>query len=57
MTLHSVDGALVRALAVVERRGFSIRDVRASRERDSITMVLDVHSPDRQIENLCRQVR
>ena len=57
LTLHNVDGALVRALAMVERRGFSIRDVRASQEQDSISVALEVHSPDRQVDNLCRQIR
>ncbi len=57
LTLHNVDGALVRTLAMVERRGFSIRDVRANVEQDSISVVLDVHSPDRQVDNLCRQIR
>ena len=57
LTLHHVDGALVRTLATVERRGFSIRDVRASLEDGSIRVVLEVHSPDRQVDNLCRQIR
>ena len=57
LTLHNVDGALVRTLGMVERRGFSIRDVRARVEDDSIGVVLEVHSPDRQVDNLCRQIR
>ena len=56
LTLHPVDGALVRALALAERRGFSISTLSTHVEGGARQVSLEVHSPDRSIENLCRQL-
>ncbi len=56
LTLQPVDGALVRVLSLVERRGFSIRSLRASRSESGMEVGLEVHAEERSVENLCRQV-
>ena len=56
LTLQPVDGALVRVLSLVERRGFSIRSLRANRSEGEIEVGLEVHAEDRSVENLIRQV-
>ncbi len=56
LTLHPVDGALLRVLAMVERRGFSIGDLTARQEDGCTEVVLDVMTQDRSFETLCRQL-
>ncbi len=56
LTLRRVDGALLRALAMVERRGFSIGDLTARQAGDCTEVVLDVMTVDRSFETLCKQL-
>jgi acetolactate synthase II small subunit len=56
LTLKPVDGALVRVVALAERRGFSIRELSTILEKDSRDVVLEVVSADRSVDNLCRQL-
>lgn len=55
VTLKPVDGALVRVLALAERRGFSIRDLTTRLDGGFIDLELEVAS-DRSVDNLCRQL-
>lgn len=56
LTLRRVDGALLRVLAMVERRRFSIGDLTARHEGDCTEVVLDVMTNDRSFETLCKQL-
>ncbi len=56
LTLRRVDGALLRVLAMVERRGFSIGDLTARQERDRTEVVLDVMTHDRSFATLREQL-
>ena len=56
LTLRRVDGALLRVLAMVERRRFSIGDLTARQEGDCTEVVLDVMTSDRSFETLCKQL-
>lgn len=56
LTLKPVDGALIRVLALAERRGFSIRNVAMRLVGGARDVVLEVDSSDRSVDNLCRQL-
>ncbi len=56
LTLQPVDGALVRVLSLVERRGFSIRNLRVCRSESEMEVEMEVQAEERSVENLCHQV-
>ena len=53
LVLSSRRGALVRALSLVERRGFRVSDVASD---GSTIVTLCVEAPERSFENLCHQL-
>ena len=58
MTLRRVEGALVRTLGLIERRGFAVTSISTSPEQSGqqLEIILEVESTDRSVEVLIRQV-
>jgi len=57
--MHNRDGALLRLIGLVERRGFRVRglDTELSSDGTCMDVVMALSGPGRDVENLSRQVR
>ncbi len=56
LTLTVAEGALLRALGTIERRGFRIADIACRGQPGALTVDLDVEGPRPTIEVLLRQL-
>ncbi|MHC5063067.1 MAG: ACT domain-containing protein [Planctomycetota bacterium] len=58
VTLRPIEGALMRLLSMVERRGFPIHSAQAAMREDSSSMEvrLSIQDPARSMDNLCKQL-
>jgi acetolactate synthase small subunit len=57
MNLHKVEGALVRLLGLIERRGFAVTSMNACTDEHHVEVTVDVHSAGRSVETLTRQIQ
>ena len=57
--MHNRDGALLRLIGLVERRGFRVRglDTELSCDGTCMEVELELSGPGRDVENLSRQVQ
>ena len=58
LTIQRVEGAIVRTLGLIERRGFAVTSIDASADDSDqqMELTIEVHSPQRSPEALARQV-
>jgi len=58
LTIQRVEGAVIRTLGLIERRGFSVTSINTVAEDASphMEMTLEIHSPQRSAETLARHV-
>lgn len=58
LNIDRAEGAIVRTLGLIERRGFTVTGITtaAGESEHQMKMTLEVYSPDRPIEVLARQV-
>lgn len=57
MNLHKVEGALIRLLGLIERRGFAVTSMNACTDEHSVEVTVDIHSAGRSVETLTRQIQ
>ena len=57
MNVHKVEGALVRLLGLIERRGFAVTSMNAMTEEHHVEVTVSVHSAGRSVETLTRQIQ
>ncbi|MGB5211837.1 MAG: ACT domain-containing protein [Gammaproteobacteria bacterium] len=58
LTIRRVEGAMVRALGLIERRGFAVTSINASENEPAqeLELIIGLRSADRSIDVLARQV-
>lgn len=58
MTIHKVEGAIIRLLGLIERRGFSVTEMNALADEAAQRVEITVHvtSAGRSIETLAKQI-
>jgi acetolactate synthase small subunit len=58
LTIQRVEGAVIRTLGLIERRGFSVTSINTASDEASphMEMTLEIHSPQRSVETLARHV-
>lgn len=58
MTIQQVEGAIIRLLGLIERRGFSVRAMKAHSDdaAQQVEITVDVFSAGRSVETLARQI-
>ncbi len=58
LTIQRVEGALIRALGLIERRGFAVTSINAETHPSAqqMELVIELRSPGRSVETLARQV-
>jgi len=58
LTIQRVEGAIIRTLGLIERRGFAVTSIDASPDESphQMELTLEVYSPQRSAEVLARQV-
>ena len=59
MNVHKVEGALVRLLGLIERRGFAVTSMNAHPDESAqhVEVTVSVHSAGRSVETLARQIQ
>ncbi|NGP52324.1 ACT domain-containing protein [Thioalkalivibrio sp. XN8] len=57
MNLHQVEGALIRLLGLIERRGFAVTSMNAYTGEQHVEVTVDIHSAGRSVETLTRQIQ
>jgi len=58
MNIHKVEGAMIRLLGLIERRGFSVTAMKAHSDEaaQQVEITIDVWSAGRSVETLARQI-
>jgi len=58
LTIQRVEGAIIRTLGLIERRGFAVTSIDATADDSAqqMELTIEVHSPQRSAEVLARQV-
>lgn len=57
LTIHRVEGAVIRALGLIERRGFELASIATtSQDAQQMELTIELRSPGRPVEVLARQV-
>ncbi|UCC13522.1 MAG: ACT domain-containing protein [Gammaproteobacteria bacterium] len=58
LTIQRVEGALIRALGLIERRGFAVTSIDASADEaaQQMELTIEVRSPGRSADVLARQI-
>ena len=58
LTIQRVEGALIRALGLIERRGFAVTSIDASADEaaQQMELTIEVCSPGRSVDVLARQI-
>lgn len=58
ITIRRVEGAIIRTLGLIERRGFAVTSVSTNDSacETEMTLALTVESPERSVEVLIRQI-
>ena len=58
LTLQRVEGAVIRTLGLIERRGFAVTSIQTDSDSESphMELTLEVHSGQRSAETLTRHV-
>lgn len=57
MNLHKVEGALIRLLGLIERRGFAVTSMNACTDEHQVEVTVDIFSTGRSVETLTRQIQ
>lgn len=59
MNIHKVEGALIRLLGLIERRGFAVTSMNAHPDESAqhVEVTVHVHSAGRSVETLTRQIQ
>ena len=59
MNIYKVEGALIRLLGLIERRGFSVTSMNAHADegQQHVEVTVHVHSTGRSVETLARQIQ
>ena len=59
MKIYKVEGALIRLLGLIERRGFSVTSMNAHADESAqhVEVTVHVHSAGRSVETLARQIQ
>jgi len=58
MNIHKVEGAIIRLLGLIERRGFSVTAMNAHTDEASqqVEITVHLHSAGRSVDTLARQI-
>jgi acetolactate synthase regulatory subunit len=58
LTIEKVEGAIIRTLGLIERRGFSVTsiDARADESAGEMELVIELSGSGRPVETLARQI-
>lgn len=58
LTIQWVEGALVRALGLIERRGFAVTSIKAAADpaAQQMELTIELRSPGRSVDVLARQI-
>jgi acetolactate synthase small subunit len=59
MKIYKVEGALIRLLGLIERRGFAVTSMNAHADESAqhVEVTVHVHSAGRSVETLARQIQ
>jgi acetolactate synthase II small subunit len=59
MNIYKVEGALIRLLGLIERRGFSVTSMNAHTDdgAQQVEVTVHLHSAGRSVETLTRQIQ
>lgn len=58
LTIRRVEGAMIRALGLIERRGFAVTSINATENEPGhqLELIIGLRSADRSVDVLARQV-
>lgn len=58
LTIRRVEGAMIRALGLIERRGFAVTSINATEDEPAqqLELIIGLRSADRSVDVLARQI-